>query len=231
MRYALVFLLLTALVPITLKAQDLEVHANLNSGVYSFHGSGTTAVSRINGTTYTNNPYGTKGGLSYGLSLDVKKITRGKFIYGVDLGYEMLRSKVKLDYNDVIGDIASNFAGRTYLNTSFINIFPFLGGRLNGGAQPFDLVAGMDIGHVLRAREDGDAKSTDNAQFHIETSTDRKSLNTDIRPRIQLSTSFDRIGGYIGYSYGLKSYKGGMIGGSTEAYSRMLRFGLSYRLK
>lgn len=231
MKYTLVFLLAIALIPFTLQAQDLQIHANLNSGLYSFHGRGTTAVSRINGTTYTNNPYGTKGGLSYGLSLDVKKITKSKFIYGADLGYEMLRSKVKLDYTDVIGDIASSFAGRTYLNTSFINLFPFLGGRLNAGGQAFDLVAGMDIGYVLRAREDGDAKSTDNAQFHIETSRDRKELNTDFRPRIQLSTSFDRVGGYIGYSYGLKSYLGGMIGSSTEAYSRMLRFGLSYRLK
>lgn len=231
MKYALVFLILSAMIPFTLRAQDLEVHANLNSGFYSYRGSGATAVSRINFTTYTNNPYGTKGGLSYGLSLDVKKITRSKFIYGADLGYEMLRSKVKLDYSDVIGDIASSFSGRTYLNTSFINLFPFLGARLNAERQPFDLVAGMDIGSVLTAREHGDAKSTDNAQFHIETSRDREHLKTDLRPRIQLSTSFDRIGCYLGYSFGLMSYKSGMIGGSSEAYSRMLRFGLSYRLK
>jgi hypothetical protein len=231
MKFAFVFLLLSSLIPLSLQAQDLELHANLNSGLYSFHGGGTTAVSRINFATYTNNPYGTRGGLSYGLSFDLKKTTRSKFIYGADLGYEMLRSKVKLDYSDVIGDIASSFAGRTYLNTSFINLFPFLGTRFNSQRRPIDLVAGLDIGYILSANEDGDAKSTDNAQFHIETSGDRKTLNTDFRPRIQLSTSFDRIGCYIGYSYGLKSYKGGMIGSSPEAYARMLRFGLSYRLK
>jgi len=230
MKYTLLLFLFTAIIPFTLEAQQLQVHANLNSGFYSFHGSGTESLSRINGASYTNNPYGSKGGLSYGFSVDVKKITTSKFIYGADLGYEMLRSKVKLDYDDVIGDIASHFAGRTYLNTSFINLFPFLGRRLNEKGQPFDLIAGLDIGYVLSSKEDGDAKSTDNAQFHVETSVDRKHLNTDFRPRIQLSTDFNRIGCYIGYSYGLKSYRGGYIGGSTEAYSRMFRLGLSYRL-
>jgi hypothetical protein len=231
MKYALTVLLFTCILPFTLKAQELQVRAMLNSGFYSFYGRGTDAVSRINYATYTNNPYGSKGGLSYGLSLDLKKTTKGRFIYGADLGYEMLRSKVKLDYDDVIGDIASHFAGRTYLNTSFINLFPFLGSRFNSQGHPFDLVAGLDIGYVLSAKEDGDAKSTDNAQFHVETSRDRKTIDTDFRPRIQLSTDFNRIGCYVGYSYGLKSYLGGYIGSSTEGFSRMLRFGLSYRLK
>ena len=231
MKYTLIFLLLSALIPITLQAQDLEVRASLNSGFYSYYGSGATAVSRLNSGTYTNNPYGSKGGLSYGLSLDLKKITRSRFIYGADLGYEMLRSKVKLEFDDVIGDIASSFAGRTYLNTSFINLFPFLGARLNARRQAFDLAGGLDIGYVLSAREHADAKSTDNAQFHLETSRDRKSLKTDLRPRIQLSTNFDRFGCYLGYSYGLMNYKGGLIGSSSQASSRMLRLGVSYRLK
>src|SRR5690606_40890209 len=129
--------------------------------------------------------------------------------------------------------IASDFEGRTYLNTSFINLFPYLGGRFNINEQVFDLVGGLDIGYVISSREKGDAKSIDNAQFHIETSRDRKNIELDFRPRIQLSTDFDKIGLYIGYSHGLRNYKGNLDGGGGHkgAYSRMWRVGLSYRLK
>lgn len=218
-------------IPLSLKAQQFEVRTSLNSGFYSYRGNGAESVSRINGTIYTNNPYGSKGGLSYGLSLNIRKVTKSNFIFGADLGYEMLRSKVKLDYFDVIGDIASDFEGKTYLNTSFINLFPYLGGRFNINKHAFDLVGGMDIAHVLSAKEKGDAKSIDNAQFHIETSRDRKNIKRDLRPRIQLSTDFDKMGLYAGYSHGVRNYKAGFTGMNVETYSRMWRIGVTYRLK
>lgn len=225
------FALFLLLISLSSKAQQLEIRASLNSGFYSYRGDGAESISRINGTTYTNNPYGSKGGLSYGFSLNARKVTKSNFIFGADLGYEMLRSKVKLEYFDVIGDIASDFEGRTYLNTSFINLFPYLGGRFNISEQAFDLIGGLDIAYVLNSREKGDAKSVDNAQFHIETSRDRKTINTDFRPRLQLSTDFDKIGLYVGYSYGLRNYRAGFTGTDVDAYSRMWRVGLSYRLK
>lgn len=229
MKYFLTLFLLS--ISLLLKAQQLEIRANVNSGFYSYRGNGAESVSRVNGTTYTNNPYGSKGGLSYGLSLNARKVTKSNFIFGADLGYEMLRSKVKLEYFDVIGDIASDFRGRTYLNTSFINLFPYLGVRFNVNEQAFDLMGGLDIGYVLSSREKGDAKSIDNAQFHIETSRDRKDINTDLRPRIQLSTEFDKIGLYVGYSHGLSNYRANLTGLNADAYSRMWRVGISYRLK
>jgi hypothetical protein len=219
------------LIPLSSMAQQLEVRASLNSGFYSYRGSGAESVSRINGTSHTNNPYGSKGGLSYGLSLNLKKVTKSNFIFGADLGYEMLRSKVKLEYFDVIGDIASQFEGKTYLNTSFINLFPFLGGRFNISKQAFDLVGGMDIAHVLSVKEKGDAKSIDNAQFHIQTSRDRKNMKMDLRPRIQLSTDFGKMGLYAGYAHGVRNHQANLIGMDVEAYSRMWRFGVTYRLK
>lgn len=227
----LLFSLLIFFLPVSIKAQQLEIRASLNSGLYAFGGDGATSVSQINGTVYTNNPYGSKGGLSYGLSLDIRKVTKSKFIYGADLGYEMLRSKVNLKYADVIGDIASDFEGKTYLNTSFINLFPYLGARFDIKQQAFDLTGGLDIGYVLTAREKGSAKSIDNAQFEIETSTDRKNLKTDLRPRIQLSTNFNKAGVYVGYSHGLINYTGNYVGLTKETYSRMWRIGVTYRLK
>jgi hypothetical protein len=216
---------------LTSNAQQLEVRASLNSGFYSYSGSGAESVSRINDFAYTNNPYGSKGGLSYGLSLNIRKVIKSNFIFGADLGYEMLRSKIKLEYFDVIGDIASDFEGRTYLNTSIINLFPYVGGRFRVSQQPFDLVGGLDVGKVLSSKENGDAKSIDNSQFHIQTSVDRKGLKTDLRPRIQLSTDFERTGVYIGYSHGIRNYKAGLQGMTVDAYSRMFRVGLTYRIK
>jgi len=175
MKYFTTFFLFI-LLSLSSKAQKLEIRTSLNSGFYSYRGNGTESVSRINGTTYTNNPYGSKWGLSYGLSFNIRKVTKSNFIFGADLGYEILRSKVKLDYFDVIGDIASDFKGKTYLNTSFLNLFPYLGRRFNISDQALDLVGGLDIGYVLSSREKGDARSIDNSQFHIETSVDRKHL-------------------------------------------------------
>jgi hypothetical protein len=231
MKYFLILFFFVTLCSLSSRAQQLEIRASLNSGLYAYRGDGAASVSQINSTTYTNNPYGSVGGLSYGLSLNLRKVTRSNFIFGADLGYEMLRSKVKLKYADVIGDIASEFEGRTYLNTAFINLFPYLGRRFNINKQRFDLIGGVDIGNVLRSTEKGDAKSVDNSQFHIQTSVDRKMLKSDFRPRIQLSTDFDKFGVYFGYSLGLRNYTAGLIGTSTDAYSRMWRVGLTYRLK
>jgi hypothetical protein len=218
-------------IPTFCLAQKTEVAVQLNSGLYSFRGDGAESVSRINNVSYTNNPYGSRGALSYGLSLDVKRVSKSNFIFGADLGYEMLRSKIKLRYSDVIGDIASDFAGRTYLNTSFINLFPYFGARIKIIRQVFDLTAGADIGYILNAKEKGKAESVDNAQFEVETSVDRKTIDTDIRPRIQLSTAFGKAGLYVGYSYGLRNYRAMMIGSTADAYSRMWRLGLSYRIQ
>jgi hypothetical protein len=231
MKYFLILFFFLALSSLSSRAQQLEIRASLNSGLYAYRGDGAESVSQINSTTYTNNPYGSVGGLSYGLSLNLRKITKGNFIFGADLGYEMLRSKVKLKYADAIGDIASEFEGRTYLNTSFINLFPYLGGRFKINRQHFDLIGGFDIANVLSSMEKGDAKSVDNSQFHIETSVDRKMIKSDFRPRIQLSTDINKFGFYVGYSIGLRNYRAGLIGSSAAAYSRMWRAGLTYRLK
>ena len=231
MNYFFTFFLFIILIPGSSMGQQLEIRASLNSGFYSYRGSGATSVSRINFVSYTNNPYGSKGGLSYGLSLNLRKVTKNNFVFGADLGYEMLRSKVRLDYSDVIGDIASQFDGKTYLNTSFINLFPFLGGRFNVNKQAFDLVGGLDIAHVLSAKEKGDAKSIDNAQFHIQTSRDRKNIKMDLRPRIQLSTDFGKMGFYAGYAHGVRNYRAKQDGGNSDAYSLLWRVGVTYRLK
>lgn len=226
-----VLILLLLFAPLYSIAQQTELRASLNSGFFYFGGTGATSVSQIIGTTYTNNPYGSKAALSYGLSLNIRRVSNRNFIFGADAGAEMLRSKVELKYSDVIGDIASDFGGQTYLNTSFLNFFPYLGGRFNVKEQLFDLVGGLDVGTAASAKEKGEAKSTPTDVFHIETSRDRTTLKTDLRPRIQLSTDFGKAGFYVGYAHGLRNYTANLVGLTVETYSRIWRFGATYRLK
>ena len=63
------------------------------------------------------------------------------------------------------------------------------------------------------------------------TEIDRKTIESDIRGRYQLTISKNKIGGYLGFSNGIRNYKEGFVGGTNVAFSRMLRFGLLYKLK
>lgn len=231
MKPFIALLLCLLLVPFLSRAQQFEVRVNLNSGLFYYGGDGAESVSRINGSSYTNNPYGSRGGLSYGLSLDTRKITKKHFIYGADLGYEMLRSKVKLEYTEFELDVSYHYEGKTFLNTSFINLYPYIGGRFKLAGKPLDIIGGIDMAYVLSAREEAEARSTDQAQFQVEVSRDRKNIKTDLRPRLQISTAFNKVGLYFGYSHGLRNYQRSMLGSNPHTYSRMMRAGLSYQLR
>ncbi len=214
--------------------QSTEVGINLNSGLFSFVGESATSSSWINFNTqeedgYTNTPYGSRGGLSYGISANVTQVYQSNFIIGADLGYEMLRSKVKITRVSANTGGNSPIAadGRTYLNNSFINLFPKIGYRLTLANMAIDFSAGMDVAYCLSSRERGSAEA---GTREYNTKRDRKTINTDIRPRVQVNISQDKYGGYIGYTRGIRNYKSGFDGGINEAYSRFIRFGLTYQV-
>lgn len=232
-------LLLTVFASLALSstfAQQTELHFALNSGLFSFHGDATNANSNINYSAdtkrgYTNNPYGTKSALSYGFSGNLKRVTKKNFILGLDLGYESLRSKVNL--LGVYGSPQSpgnllTTEGSTILSADFINIFPSLGHRFHTKKLALDLTGGFDIGTNLKTHENGKATAVDGTVFT--TDIERKTINTEVRPRIQLAVNYNKMGVYAGYSYGFMSYKAGYVGGSTECVARLIRFGVTYRL-
>jgi len=117
--------------------------------------------------------------------------------------------------------------GKTNLNSSFLNLFPSIGYQFSNSSLNFYFDGGIDFGYCLNAEEKGYAKSESR---EYETIRDRKTINLDIRPRIQLGIQKNKIGGYIGYSKGLKNYKSGFIGGTNEAFSEIIRIGLTYQL-
>jgi hypothetical protein len=221
----------------TVVGQTTEYAVSLNSGLFSFGGPSAEATSSINyddrsQSGYTNNPYGSRNGLCAGLSGSVKRVGRAGFIVGVDLGYDLLRSRVRLDaVNGFTGKATYSYpaTGDTYLNYSFLNAYPFVGYRLRLRTLSFDLTGGIDAAYCLKAVEAGAATATNDTRYT--TSRDRRTLDYDARYRFQLLVSRKRLGVYAGYSRSPFNYKAGYVGGVNECYARLIRFGLTYRLR
>jgi hypothetical protein len=217
--------------------QKTEFRIAFNSGLFSFSGQSAEKYSQINFSDqtksgYTNNPYGSMIGICYGLSGNVKRITKKNLNLGLDLGFETLRSKVNITtISGYTGTSTYEYtaSGQTFLNYNFINLYPYIGHRFNVRKVFLDIVGGFDIAYCLKATEKGDATATNGIKYT--TSVDRKTKSTDIRPRIQLAADYHKLGIYVGYSYGLVNYKSGYIGGTNECFGRLVRFGLTYRIK
>ncbi|MFT3945447.1 MAG: hypothetical protein QM763_00620 [Agriterribacter sp.] len=218
-------------------AQKTEFNASLNSGLFSFRGESASKSSIFFIATgaenhYTNNPYGSKNGLSYGISAGIKRPAKNNLLIGLDAGYEMLRSKIIIDGISLSTYSSSivQATGHTYLNSSFINLFPYGGYRFSCRNNFYiDLTGGFDLGFCTNSREKSTATDPNGKKY--EFSINRKTINTDIRTRIQITAHYKMIGIYAGYSAGLVNYKSGYVGGVNEAYSRMLRFGTTFTIK
>jgi hypothetical protein len=230
------FTLLSILVFSTSFAQKTEFRFALNSGLFHFTGASAENTSQINyshaqSDGYTNNPYGAKNGFCYGLSSNLKRISRHNFITGIDFGLELLQSKIEIDkvWDDGRNPSSEQTAdGRTYFKFAFLNASPFLGWRINLDGIPCDLTGGFDIAYCFNNWERGKATTSDGTVY--KTTRERNTNVIDIRPRFQLSASYKKYGAYIGYSIGLPSYKVGYMGGTNEAFSRLFRFGLTYQM-
>ncbi|MCC6288083.1 MAG: hypothetical protein IT249_09365 [Chitinophagaceae bacterium] len=224
-------------------AQQTAFGISLNSGLFSFSGKSaekTTAISYAAAEKlgYTNNPYGSKNGLSYGFSLYIQRATKKGFLFGLDAGYETLKSKISITQIFYVPSFFSsstpttttiNARGNSYFNNSFLNFYPFAGYRFSFNRIKLDLTGGLDIAHCLSAKEKAKATDSDGKNYNI--SPAGKTINTDIRTRIQLTAHYKMIGIYAGYSAGFTNYMSGYIGGINEAYSRMLRFGTTFTIK
>lgn len=231
-----VFTLVIFFILINVFGQHTEYSINLNSGLFSFKGRSSESVTFINyaerlSTPYTNNPYGSKNGLCYGISANVKRLVIKHIIFGIDLGYERLRSQIAInsiaDYTSTT-TLSYDAKGKTFLNYDFLNVEPFVGYRINLKPVSVDLTGGVDIGRCLQAKEKGSADATNGLTY--KTTVDRKTIKTDVRPRIQLAANYNRFGVYMGYSFGWANYKTGYVGGVNESYARIFRFGATYRL-
>ena len=215
--------------------QIVEYSIQINSGFFKFSGNSAENIEQINFNLnnedgYTNNPYGSEFGLSYGISTSLIKTTKTNLRFGIDLGYEMLRSKIEIDgvwQNNGSASVKISATGKTNLNSSFINLFPRFGYQISNPIYNLYFDGGFDFAYCLASTEIGYAQSETR---EYETKRDRKTIDFDVRPRIQIGMTRNRFGGYVGYSKGLINYKSGFAGGTNEAYSELVRIGLTYKL-
>lgn len=215
--------------------QSIEYKLQANSGFFRFLGESAEETEQINYNLdkedgYTNNPYGNKYGFSYGISANITKITKTNLRLGIDFGYEVLISRIDIkavwQHGDNINETISA-TGKSNLNSSFLNLFPSIGYQISNSFFNIFLDGGIDFGYCLNSIEKGNAYSKTR---EYETYSDRKTVELDVRPRIQIGIQKNKVGGYIGYSKGLTNYKSGFIGGTNEAYSEMMRMGITYKL-
>lgn len=217
--------------------QHTEFGISLNSGLFSFRGPSAEKVSFLNISQspeatiyYTNNPYGSKNALLYGLSINVQRITKKNIIFGTELGYENLRSKISIDkvfYNDDVNDKIITVSGETIFSHSFINLNPYVGYRIILNKYSLDFNTGFDLGYCFLAHEKSSIDTKNG--FKDSNSKDRSTIRFDFRPRIHSTLNYKNCGIYLAYSYGLVNYQSGYVGGINECYSRIIRFGLDYK--
>lgn len=218
-------------------SQKNQVSFHANSGFFSFWGASPEGTSFVNAGSangynycYTNNPYGTSGGFSYGLDVRFQRVTRRNFIYGVQAGFESLSSKTTIDAVSFQGVTLDVNEGKTILTNNYINLFPSIGQRLKL-FQPLesDLIVGFDLGLGLSSTEHIDATTVQGEEFSA--TNDRDIPGVDFRTRIELVNYYKSFGLSIGYSRGLTNYQPEMAGANKESKTRYFRLGLCYRLK
>ncbi|OCB71805.1 hypothetical protein [Flavobacterium crassostreae] len=218
-------------------SQKTELKICLNSGLFHFSGESAEAISQFNLSSdsnlgYTNNPYGTKSGFSYGLSLNLQRVNKINLIFGVNTGFQANKSKIII--NSVFGYDGTNAYNKSVIGQTFIinrSLFtnPFIGYRFEINKIPIDIVGGINFDYILNTKEIGNARDSNNIKYS--TSIDRKTITIDVSPKIQLATEFKKFGFIIGYSTGLVNYREGFVGGTNNVHSKNSNFGITYKLK
>lgn len=230
---------------IHLFAQKIEVSVQANSGLFHFGGRSAVANSSINqgsaiGATdsYTNNPYGSRNAFSYSIGAQAQTVSKSGFIAGLQAGYELLRSKVDIDYYSAVEVLSPsikpenrNFSatGSTNLQMQSINLNPYVGYRILLQKVKLDILPGIDIGLNLSTYDKGTIKDDDDKVYAI--NRDRGKTPTDWRLRLGLAATYDKFGITASYARGLTNYGSGYIGGSgLSVHSELVRFGLTYQI-
>ncbi|MBC6696560.1 hypothetical protein [Hymenobacter sp. BT190] len=225
-------------------AQSTEFSLHLTSGLGAFRGPGAIESTAIlvpddgmddyvylrttRDVPYSASAYGRKAALTYGGAAQLQRVTKGKAIWGVQAGYEMLRSRARVFLVFDQSDAGASADGKTIINSQAGNVHPFVGYRFRHAPLAFDLTAGPEVAFLFRSHEDSRAKSEYGTTYT--TSLDRAHPTHDVRARLNLTAYYQRAGLSVGYSYGLTNYQPAIDEVYDDLRYQMLRVGLSYRL-
>ncbi len=219
-------------------AQRYEFSVHLISGLFHYNGSGTNRESFIikppdkPDWSYVNNVYGTKPTYSYGVAAQLQYITAAKLLWGIQAGYENLRSSVDLYQDSHVPygyyTLPPTVAGYSILSSHKLNFNPFLGYRFKLKQVSIDAVMGLDIAVGISTHLSGQTQVDDGSTDYVDRDWGKQ---LDPNYRFELKASYVRYGLSAGYNYGVYNYNAGFVGASSQVYSRMARMGISYRLR
>jgi hypothetical protein len=227
-----------------LSAQNIELSVQANSGLFHYSGNSAVSTSTIyEGATpqqnYTNNPYGSKNGFSYGGDIQAQYVSKNGFIWGLQAGYEVLRSKVAINsyyplsmptlfYNILTGP-TTPVKGQTFLQDQDIDLTPYIGYRLLIGKIKVDMMPGIALGFNINSYDKG--KATDNYGNVYRTDLKLLDAPVDVRLKLGVAATYKKFGITAAYLHGLTNiYKNMNVNGSDDAHSELLSFGISYRI-
>ncbi|MEO7983714.1 MAG: hypothetical protein ABI688_06510 [Bacteroidota bacterium] len=216
------------------RGQQTAFNLELNTGFLSFHGQSSVKTSFINQSdvtsvpNYTNSIYGRDAGTGFGIGISVQRVTKSRIIFGLATGAELLKCKVEID--GVAGRGGGSPAnGSTTLTSKFINIRPLAGYRFKLNKKlTADIMANLEFAFCIATHEKGSATTPLDAI--ITTDSDRENTGLDFRTGGQIKLNYSRYSFLAGYWRGHSNYYEGIIGGSPEAYSTLVRLGLAWRL-
>ena len=215
-------------------AQNTEFSLHATSGYFGYRGASAASSSAIIVSdvaqipSYTNSPYGQRFTLSYGGAGQVQRVTAHNLVLGAQVGYEWLRSRVKVTEVYTGRGLPTSVTGHTELINRFVNTHLFLGRRFTVKSVSLDATLGPELGWRRNTREKGEASGSN---VFIRTDLERNSYaDLDVRGRANLTAYYRQLGLSVGYSYGLTDYKRNYVGGVNDLTSRMLRVGAVYRL-
>lgn len=234
---AFLILLPFLLVSPAASGQRTELSLHVNSGVSAFVSNAPndqTALVQYDWAYRTDyfadNPYGGKFALSYGLGAQAARVTRGGILFGLQAGYEVLRSRISIrDYFAPRAGWVRPAAGTVSLEHHFVNAHPFAGYRVLDKAFTLDVTAGPEAALYLSGRETG--KATLDGGQAVTIDRRRRDIRVDGRARVGITASYRRVGLSAAYSRGLVNYTGNLDGADRETFSRFIRLGASYRFK
>lgn len=132
-----------------------------NTGYFFFGGAYPTTnfIVRYGEKPFIDNPYGSKVTLSYGVAVQIQRITKKYVVLGFQLGTELLRSRVMInDIGSVSVDLKDAAKGRGVLSMGHLNLYPHIGRRFLLHFSTIDLTVGSEIGLTMSSWERGTAK-------------------------------------------------------------------------
>lgn len=230
----IIFVML-AILPITLAAQT-EITFNMGSGLFFFrgHSAGDGHIRSDGRVTYYGEAYGSTPNISLNTSLDFKRKADNNICYGINLGYDIFRSSVKINYYfDSFYTLIPVESQKAIFTMHSISCRPYFGTHNKTKNAYLDILFGLELSKTLDMNGTGVIRIKEGVEIEVNDKRDHNFL--DLRPSITLCRTNNTFGFFATYSHGIRNFletepEFNFLEGSG-AYAVCFRLGVNYNLK